>query len=291
MFMRRRVGPVRPRDVTSNLVATGPIGYRRGVAGPALIWLLACAGVLSVVGGCTAESPERGSAATVESGDSALPSPTPGCPPAGEGTCLGDLTSGQIYQSSSFQPQVAFSVPAEGWVNAEDYPGNFSLLAPGGTIAGINAQTSDYIGIATAIAPSELAKAHGCVFQTLPGRWSTPQQVAGYFTDDPTLNSSQPHPVTVGGLRGVVLDIRTRPHVHLASCTVGGQRFRFGGSFSGVDPTQLDHAVIPGETIRLYLLAHDGAVLLVEANDVDAAPGDMASLEAVVRDLQFDHRP
>ena len=260
-------------------------GAAERLSSPAMLLLVICAWLPLVA--CSV-SAERTVAPAISPA-----SPSPGssaaaaCPSPGEGTCLGDLSSGTTYQSTSFRPQVTFSVPVEGWMNAEDYPGTFSLLAPDNTVSGINAQTSDYIGIATSIVPSGLKQARGCVFRPIPGNWSTPGRVASYFTSDSTLMTTRPRPASVGGLRGVVLDVRVKPGATLTSCTVAGQRFKFTGAFSGSPPTQLDHAVVRDETIRLYLLAHAGRVMLVEANDVDAVPAELISLTTVVRALRF----
>lgn len=250
----------------------------------------AAAGVVcATVAGCTASHSAGGAFSEPSPSTSrSTPRSPQDCPPHGEGTCLGELTAAQTYVSSSFRPRVTFTVPTRGWVNAEDYPGTFSLLAPSGRIAGINEQTADFIGIATSIAPSQLQEPRGCVFDPIPGRWSTPARVARYFANDAALRTSRPRPVSVGGLEGLMLDVRTRTDVQLTSCSIGNQRFSFAGSFSGVGPTQLDHVVVPHETLRLYLLRHDGGVLLVEIDDVDAAGGGIVTMLPVVASLEFD---
>ena len=62
------------------------------------------------------------------------------------------MTAG-TYATTEFQAGVAYTVP-DGWANYEDLPGNFLLVPPSGTLEGVNAGTSDYIGMYDGIAPA-----------------------------------------------------------------------------------------------------------------------------------------
>jgi hypothetical protein len=57
--------------------------------------------------------------------------------------------------------------------------------------------------------------------------------------------------------------------------------------FSGLPPSSLDHGVIVGMTMRLYLLRYHSQVLAFELDDIDAAPGNLATYSDVVKQLQF----
>ncbi len=57
-----------------------------------------------------------------------------------------------MYTTTMFEPTLTYSVP-EGWSNMEDLPGNFLLLPPGSTLEGVNAGTSDYLGVYTSVVP------------------------------------------------------------------------------------------------------------------------------------------
>jgi hypothetical protein len=70
---------------------------------------------------------------------------TPPCSNSDGGVCLGRLR-GSLYQTVTFKPQIRYGVPS-GWANYEDTPGNFLLVPPGYDLKGVNAGTSDFIGI------------------------------------------------------------------------------------------------------------------------------------------------
>jgi hypothetical protein len=68
-----------------------------------------------------------------------------GCPnPEGQ-QCLGKLTPG-TYKTVVFSPTITYTVP-KGWRNFEDTPGNFLLVPSRGDLPGVNAGTSDFVGI------------------------------------------------------------------------------------------------------------------------------------------------
>src|SRR5580765_9003049 len=69
---------------------------------------------------------------------------TAGCPNPNGGACLGPMAAGQ-HTTTRFQPQLTYTVPS-GWSNLEDYVGNYLLVPPGVTLAGLQAETSDFIG-------------------------------------------------------------------------------------------------------------------------------------------------
>lgn len=83
--------------------------------------------------------------------------------------------------------------------------------------------------------------------------------------------------------------MRTKPGAKLTSCLVDGNRILLAGLFSGVSPSSLDHAVIPGMTMRLFLLSYGEGVLGVELDDIDKSPGDLGQLTAVASTFQFAH--
>lgn len=57
--------------------------------------------------------------------------------------------------------------------------------------------------------------------------------------------------------------------------------------FTGVPPSSLDHGVIRGMTMRLYLLTLHHQVLCIELDDIDKAPSNLVALSRVVRRLWF----
>jgi len=166
------------------------------------------------------------------------------CPNVEGGACLGRLTPRTSYTTKIFTPQLTYQVPTRGWFNYEDTPGNFLLVPPRNDLPGVNAGTSDYLGVYTAIVPAKITQADGCVIAPVPGAWTSPDAVAAWFRKQRNLDTSRPVRVSVGGLRGVVVDLRTKPGATLSTCTVDGQRLRLAGLFSGVSPSSLDHAEV-----------------------------------------------
>jgi hypothetical protein len=211
------------------------------------------------------------------------------CPnPEGGGPCIGRLQAGKTYTTQWFIPQITYRVDQAGWANYEDLPGNFLLVPPGNDLAGVNAGTSDFIGVYTAIQPTHLTDPASCTFEPVPGKWNSPRAVAGYFYHHPLLVTSRPVPVSVGGLNGFVVTSRIKPGSTLDRCTFDDGTFiELAGTFSGIPPSYLDHTLIPDMTMRLFLLSFNDHVLAIEVDDIDAAPATLAQLTTGARHLRF----
>jgi|tagenome__1003787_1003787.scaffolds.fasta_scaffold20958169_3 hypothetical protein len=241
--------------------------------------------------GCTssAESSAHGPAAsTSDTAGSTLSrgSGRPPCPNSEGGACLGPLEAGREYTTDVFHPVISYRVPTDGWFNYEDTPGNFLLVPPGSDLPGVNAGTSDFIGVYRAIAPSRFRPGPGCNTSPVPGIAATPDAVAAWIGQQPLLDVTAPAPVEVGGLHGLVVDIRAQP-APLPTCQLGNETIEVVLLFSGVSPSSLDHGVIHDMTMRLYLLDYQDQVLAIEVDDIDAAPADLDSLSSVAEGLSF----
>ena len=256
--------------------------------GAAVVAAVLC--TVALVAGCSSEESAGQATAAGPASDPPASSPAdvpaPACPNPEGGFCVGRLAARTVYTTRLMTPQVTYRVPTRGWFNYEDYPGGLLLVPPHNTLAGVNLQTSDFLGVATAVTPARVVDLHGCFMEPLPGDW-TPSRVAAWFRRQPNLDASTPVPATVGGLRGVVIDLRTKPGSHLIPCTFSGQRFPIAGPFMGIGRTHLEHALIPGMTMRLFLLSYRGNVLDIELSDIDDAPTSMATLTVVARHLKF----
>lgn len=265
----------------SSLLFRGRLGVASQVAG------VGVALVLSV--GCEASQPgAEPTSAGSTAASSVAPSQSQGtCTNPEGGACLNQLEPRRSYTTQDFDPQLTYSVPNPNWFNFEDLSGNFLLVPPGNDLEGVNAATSDFIGVYTSIAPSRIVKAEGCVTEPVKGAGDSPAAMAAWFRTQGNLIATRPHPMRVGGLRGVALDLRYRPGTELAHCRDGGQVLEFAGLFSGRTPSSLDHAVVPGMTMRLLLLGYDDAVLGVELDDIDKAPGGLTELNQVARHFVF----
>src|SRR5581483_11486337 len=72
-------------------------------------------------------------------------------PDDGMGTerCLGTVTAG-TYTTQMFGPRLTYTVP-DGWQNLEDLEGNFLLVPPRSKLAGVDATTTDFVGVYTSV--------------------------------------------------------------------------------------------------------------------------------------------
>lgn len=202
------------------------------------------------------------------------------CPnPDGGGACLGTLRAG-TYETKVFRPRLTYTVPA-GWSNFEDLPGNFLLVPPRNTLKGVNAGTSDSIGVYTSIA----AAAPGCAAGRSRTVARTPTAIARWIGHHPGLDASTPATASVGGLHGLVLDVRqTRGWKKTCPYSKGTPTVQL---ISGVRPSGLAHNVPPRPyTYRLYLLARRHATLAIEVSVVSGG-SHLPALVAVVKHIRF----
>jgi len=178
-----------------------------------------------------------------------------------------------------FSPRITYRVP-EGWQNFEDTPGNFLLVPPGQNLEGVNAGTSDFIGVYSAVA----AAAQDCSEDAAPNVPDTPAAIARWMTRLPGANATTPRPVRVGGLRGVVLDLSMAKSWKKTCSWAGDTPVVL--LIVGVPPSSLTHGLIPGLTFRLYLLRHGNNTLAIEVDDV---PGGvhLANYAAVAVQMRF----
>lgn len=170
------------------------------------------------------------------------------CPNPDGGSCLGPLQGG-TYHTVVFHPQITYTVSA-GWENYEDTPGNFLLVPPGGSLAGVNAGTSDYLGVYSGVA-AEMQECSGEV--SAPGVGTAPGEIAAYWARLPTIKVTAPRAVTVGGLSGVVVDIVANL-AHNAPCPDPSSSWGYQPLIVGVGPASLEHGLIKALSLRVYLL-------------------------------------
>jgi hypothetical protein len=234
-------------------------------------WLTLLVSLALLAAACgRADNNSKNSAASVTS--------TTRCPnPEGQ-ACLGPIPAGR-YTTKIFTPQLTYTVPA-GWSNLEDTPGNFLLVPPGGHLEGVNAGTSDFIGVYTSVVPIA-----GCKSSPPPGVDITPPAFSRWLRNHPGFSATKAHPTTVGGLHGVVVDLRvvkgwkkTCPYSNGTPVVP---------LMAGRIPSGLDHNLIPGQATRLYLLAFDAGVLAIEVVDIKDA-GHLDSYSQVVQDFSFN---
>jgi hypothetical protein len=186
------------------------------------------------------------------------------------------------HTTRTFYPYMTYTVPA-GWSDMEDLPGNFVLIPPGATLDGINAGTSDYLGVYASVgAPGHCT---GLPSDTVPPTFDA---LLGWLKKDPAIVVSNVKDVSIGGLSGTVLDTRMK-----GTKGDGCPDSVWADLIVGVGESSLVHSVgpDPGTRTRLYLLRNGTAVLAVEVADVPQGETSTADwFEAatpVVQSLSF----
>lgn len=198
------------------------------------------------------------------SGATAVPSPAPSALPAG------------TYTSSAFQPAVTYTVPAGWWV-ASDLSDYFALQPV----------ASDLTGIHFFRDPLAASQDAACPTTAAPGVGKLSLEIAAWIRGLPGIIASSPRMVTVGGLRGVELDLALNTG-WTASCP-----FANGVPsvplFVGATGT-LRWVVAGNERLRVALLDVPGGGTVVV--DIDAFEGTLmnglvAAAAPIVQSLSF----
>jgi hypothetical protein len=170
----------------------------------------------------------------------------------------------------------------QGWQNMEDLDANLELLPPHSALAQIDAGTADYIGVYRDVTLED-----GCATGPVRGLDDTPTAMMQHLERRPDLMVSELHTVRVGGLAGLVADLRQRPTWH-RNCPYSDGR-PLSSVLVGIADHGLDHPIIPRQTMRLYLLTFHGAVIAVEVEDVHSA-GHLAAYSQIVSSFRFTPR-
>ena len=232
--------------------------------------------ITSATAGAAASSPTP--AVSVAATASAAPS-RPACPNPEGGKCLGVLSAG-TYSTVVFHPSITYLVP-DGWANYEDTPGNFLLVPPGNSLDGVNAGTSDYIGIYTDVA----AAAPACDEGPADGVGRTASDIAKALGGRAGLKTTAPRAIGYGkSLNGVSIDITLAKNWSKSCSYSGGQPTV--QLITGVSPSGLDHGMNRGLAMRLSLLDFEGGALAIEVDDVSGG-SHLDGYDAVVSGLKF----
>jgi hypothetical protein len=154
------------------------------------------------------------------------------------------------------------------------------FVPPGGDWTAVDRGQSDYIDVVTRVANAREGCADG------HGNARTPEGIVRWLRHEPGIAPITPRPVTIGGLSGVVVDIRMRSD-WTTTCP-WSQGFPAQQVFTGLapSPAKLNHAAYPGRAVmRLYLLQYKRGTLAIEIEDV----GDekLAAYSAVVKTFRF----
>ena len=213
-------------------------------------WILAALLVAGCAGAPSASTP--------------VPTPAPAALPAG------------TYTSSAFQPAVTYTVPA-GWRIASDSPDYFALQPVNSEITGIHLFRD----------PLAASQDAACPRSAEPGVGMLSPQLATWIRGLPGMIASSPRIVTIGGLRGVELDLALNTG-WTASCPVA-DGIPSVPLFTGADGNL--HWIVAGsERLRVALLDVPGGgtvVVDVDAYDGTLMDGLVAAAAPIVRSLSF----
>ena len=178
--------------------------------------------------------------------------------------------------SRAFAPAVTFTLP-DGWTNPADTGTYFALYPAGNDLAGVHLFRD----------PQPASQAETCPSTAEPGVGTLSPELSAWIRERPGLDVSTPRMVTVGGLRGVELDVRIRTG-WAASCP-----------FADGIPTvplfvgkggDLRWVVAGSERLRLSLLDVPGGGTVVV--DIDAFAGDqwealLGAARPIVASMEF----
>jgi len=212
-----------------------------------------------------------------------VPTPRPSCPiPDRGGTCLGELHRG-TYSTVSFSPTITYSVPADGWANWEDLSALFLLLPPGEALDGVDADTSDFIGVYRNLRVA----AASCAEEPQAGVGASSQAMAAWFRSDPGLTLTNDRAISVGGRRGRELDLELKKG-WTGTCPYSVNGRPLVPLIVGTgDAAGLHHVLTATFRTRLYLLDEPGGNIVIEVVDHPEHGASFDDYSAVVRTLTF----
>jgi hypothetical protein len=199
------------------------------------------------------------------------------CPDGGGGLCVGQLDAGR-HRSQALHPALTYSVP-RGWANPEDLQANYELLPPGASPPAVEAGDADYIGVYRDVALED-----GCATGPVARLVRTPAAYFRHLSSRPDLVMTRPRRAQVGGLSGLVADVHQAPAWRRACPYSGGKPH--SSVLVGIADPELDHPILPHQTMRRYLLQFHRSVLAVEVEDVHTV-GTLTAYSRIVRTFHF----
>ena len=197
-------------------------------------------------------------------------------PGASQAASLPPALAPGTYASRVFQPPVTFTLPAGWWIPSDS-----------ANYFGVQPVTSDAIGVHLFRDPIAASQDLACPTAAEPGIGSTSGELATWIRGLDGLEVSDPRMATVGGLRGVELDIAITAD-WAASCP-------FADGLPTVPlfvgPNDAFRWVVAGnERLRIWLLdLPDGGTVVVDIDAFDGTLMDalLADAAPIVRSLEF----
>jgi hypothetical protein len=183
------------------------------------------------------------------------------------------------HHTATFKPGFGFTMPAAGWENLSDEGGAFGLLpidSPGDTIV--------FFRDPTATTPE------GDLILSVD---STVDAIAAWLPTNAALTVGSATKASVGGLKGVRMDIAAAPS---ATPSVNCPVETCVAFFKAIDPApvktwQWDWGAVTSERQRLYLLTTaDGGVIAIFVDSLDGTTFDTmtAAADTILATVKFD---
>jgi hypothetical protein len=194
--------------------------------------------------------------------------------------CEFTLGAGQQYISTSVAPSVEFGAPSDRWIVAADLADHFRIE--------LGADERRAVAIFVDPQPTD---ANGRPDPSAPQ--GDAQALAGWLTTRDQLVASEPRPTVLGGLAGVVMELRGDPD---ATTTADGclhEGFCAAVfSYAGVGDERRLYSTSALDAIRLYLLDAGDSVVAVSVESRHQAPAAFLDTEALdlLGTLRFDSR-
>ena len=201
------------------------------------------------------------------------------CTPVFYGSCVGELSAG-THRTSTLRPALTYTVPL-GWTNFTDHPGVFGLVPPGGDWQAVDSGQSDYLDVITSIATARegCADGHGSIH--------TSEGFVRWLRHEPGIALTNLTPVTIGGLSGVVVDLRMRKDWKKTCPWSHGIPAQQALTGLPPSPSELNHSMLPPPMVmRLYLLHYQHGTLGIEVDEV-SGDSKLDSYSAVVKTFRF----
>ena len=200
--------------------------------------------------------------------------PTDGMCEDDNSSCLGVLEANTTYKTKVFEPTVTFSLPSAGWINTFDGQGDFGIesLDPPGDLVMFFRD------------PRSIDKSVGAAIE----------DVAAWLETNDQLTVTPFEPVTLGGLKGVTMDITTAPGATGSSADCPVQVCI--GYLRGDDPVvndpyqwHWDWGTAGPEKVRLYLLKDGDRSVAVVVDSLDGTTFDslIATWEKIAATVKF----
>ena len=209
-----------------------------------------------LVASCSEGSESRAPSETVEA---ASPSPPAhvlaeaDCP---HYDCQGALEPGQ-YSATYFDPTLTFEIESPGWTWR--YVGNFQMLATDESTEGFDADVINFF-LDPVIASQD------CKDGAEPGVGRSVDDLVAWLEAAPGLETSDPTPVTVGGLDGIRLDLELDPQWD-RTCFYSEGKPVVPLVYSSAFPGGYNWAIRAPMSMRWYVLDSGNRVLIVDIED------------------------